>query len=168
MIAVGKLYRRNKGNQGMILLWKGPRRLGTRGKGKLQAEGLKQGVKMPPKTKRQYGRRGSSEPRSRWDSGGTWNGRKWEQQIKERTYSRRTRPRTGTLDREEMSELSDLSIEKPAVGGSPTDNTKTRGVTEKTATSSSFSGRGKKKFWEIFPVYNGNRNWRWSRHWTRE
>ena len=32
-----------------------------------------------------------------------------------------------------MSELLDISIEKPEVGGSPTDNTMMHGVTEKAA-----------------------------------
>ena len=45
---------------------------------------------------------------------------------------------TGTLDREEILELSDFSIKKPAVGGSPTDITKTNGVSQKAETSSSF------------------------------
>ena len=46
---------------------------------------------------------------------------------------------TGTLDREEMSELSDISTENVATTRSPTDNTMMHGVTEKPATSSSFS-----------------------------
>ena len=37
-----------------------------------------------------------------------------------------------------MSELSDISIENPAVGGSPTDSTMMHGETKKAATSSSF------------------------------
>ena len=45
---------------------------------------------------------------------------------------------TGTLDREEMSELSDISTEKVATLRSPTDNTMMPGVTEKTAKSSLF------------------------------
>ena len=48
---------------------------------------------------------------------------------------------TGTLDREEMSELSDISTENEATTRSPTDNTMMHGVTEKTVTSSSFSER---------------------------
>ena len=50
---------------------------------------------------------------------------------------------TGTLDREEMSELSDISTETVATRRSPTDNTMMAGVTEKQATSSSFSERVK-------------------------
>ena len=46
---------------------------------------------------------------------------------------------TGTLDREEMSELPDISTENVATTISPTDNTMMHGVTEKPATSSSFS-----------------------------
>ena len=38
-----------------------------------------------------------------------------------------------------MSELSDISTDSAATAGSPTDNTMMHGVTEKTATSSSFS-----------------------------
>ena len=43
---------------------------------------------------------------------------------------------TRTLDREEMSELSDISTENVATTRSPTDNTIMHGVTEKPATSS--------------------------------
>ena len=56
-----------------------------------------------------------------------------------------------TLDREEMSELSDISTEIVATRRSPTDNTMMAGVTEKQATSSSFSERVKKTFGNIFP-----------------
>ena len=45
---------------------------------------------------------------------------------------------TGSLDREEMSELSDISTENVATRRSPTDNTMMASVTEKQATSSSF------------------------------
>ena len=48
---------------------------------------------------------------------------------------------TGTLDREEMSELSDISTENVATTRSPTDNTTMHGMTEKPTTSSSFSER---------------------------
>ena len=48
---------------------------------------------------------------------------------------------TGTLDREEMSELSDISTENLAAAVSPTDNTMMHGVTERAVTSSSFSER---------------------------
>ena len=53
---------------------------------------------------------------------------------------------TGTLDREEMSELSDISTEIVTTRRSPTDNTMMTGVTEKPATSSSFSERVKNTF----------------------
>ena len=46
---------------------------------------------------------------------------------------------TGTLDREEMSELSDISTRIVATTRSPTDNTMMASMTEKPATSSSFS-----------------------------
>ena len=48
---------------------------------------------------------------------------------------------TGTLDREETLELSDIPTENVATTRSPTDNTMMHGVTEKPATSSSFSER---------------------------
>ena len=57
---------------------------------------------------------------------------------------------TGTLDREEMSELSDISTEIVATRRSPTDNTMMAGVTEKQATSSSFSERVKNTFGNNF------------------
>ena len=50
---------------------------------------------------------------------------------------------TGTLDREEKSDLVDISAENVATTRSPTDNTMMLVVTEKTATSSSFSERVK-------------------------
>ena len=50
---------------------------------------------------------------------------------------------TGTLDREEMPELSDISTENVANTRSPTDDTMIHGVTEKPATSSSFLERVK-------------------------
>ena len=61
----------------------------------------------------------------------------------------------GTLDRKEMSELSDISTEIVATRRSPTDNTMMAGVTEKHATSSSFSERVKKTFGDIFPFTMG-------------
>ena len=50
---------------------------------------------------------------------------------------------TGTLDGEEMSELSNISTENAAAAGSPTENTMMRGVTDKVVTSSSFPERVK-------------------------
>ena len=62
---------------------------------------------------------------------------------------------TGTLDREEISELSDISTELVATRRSPTDNTMMAGVTEKQETSSSFSERMKNTFGNIFPFIMG-------------
>ena len=62
---------------------------------------------------------------------------------------------TGTLDREEISELSVISTEIVATRRSPTDNTMMAGVTEKQATSSSFSERVKNTFANIFPFTIG-------------
>ena len=62
---------------------------------------------------------------------------------------------TGTLDREEMSELSDISTEIVTTRRSSTDNTMMAGVTEKQATSSSFSERVKNTFKNIFPFTMG-------------
>ena len=62
---------------------------------------------------------------------------------------------TGTLDREEMSELSDISTESIATKRSPTDNTRMQGVTEKTATSSSFSHQVKNTMGNFFPTFMG-------------
>ena len=62
---------------------------------------------------------------------------------------------TGTLDREEMSELSDISTEIVATRRSPTDNTMMASVTEKQTTSSSFSERMKNTFGNIFPFTMG-------------
>ena len=62
---------------------------------------------------------------------------------------------TGKLDREEMSELSNISTEIIATRRSPTDNTMIAGVTEKQTTSSSFSERIKNTFGNIFPFTMG-------------
>ena len=62
---------------------------------------------------------------------------------------------TGTLDREEMSELSDISTEVAATRRSPTDNTMMAGGTGKQTTSSSFSERMKNTFGNIFPFSMG-------------
>ena len=58
---------------------------------------------------------------------------------------------TGKLDREEMSELSDISTEIAATRRSPTDNTMMAGGTEKQTTSSSFSERMRNTLGNIFP-----------------
>ena len=60
-----------------------------------------------------------------------------------------------TLDREEMSDLSDISTEKVATTRSPSDKTMMHGVTEKPATSSSFSERVKNTFGNFFPFTMG-------------
>ena len=62
---------------------------------------------------------------------------------------------TGTLDREEMSELSDISTEIAASRRSPTDNTMMAGGTEKQTTSSSFSERMRNTLGNIFPFTMG-------------
>ena len=62
---------------------------------------------------------------------------------------------TGTLDREEMSELSDISTEVTAARRSPTDNTMMASGTGKQTTSSSFSERMKNTFGNIFPFSMG-------------
>ena len=62
---------------------------------------------------------------------------------------------TKTLGREEMSELSDISTEIVATRRSPTHNTMMAGVTEKQATSSSFSERVKNTFGNIFTMGAG-------------
>ena len=62
---------------------------------------------------------------------------------------------TGTLDREEMSELSDISTEIAATRRSPTDNTMMAGGTEKQTTSSSFSERMRNALRNIFPFTMG-------------
>ena len=58
---------------------------------------------------------------------------------------------TGTLDREEMSELSDISTEIATTRRSPTDNTMMAGGTEKQTTSSSFSERMRNTLGNIVP-----------------
>ena len=62
---------------------------------------------------------------------------------------------TGTLDREEMSKLSDISTEIVATRRSPTDNIMMAGGTEKQTTFSSFSERMKNTFGNISPFTMG-------------
>ena len=62
---------------------------------------------------------------------------------------------TGTLDRAEMSELSDISTEVVATSRSPKDNTMTADVSEKQTTSSSFTERMKNTLVNIFPFTMG-------------
>ena len=62
---------------------------------------------------------------------------------------------TGTLDREEMSELSDISTEIATTRRSPTDNTMMADGTEKQTTSSSFSERMRNTLGNIFPFTMG-------------
>ena len=62
---------------------------------------------------------------------------------------------TGTLDQEEMSELSDISTEIATTRRSPTDNTMMAGGTEKQTTSSSFSERMRNTLGNIFPFTMG-------------
>ena len=54
-----------------------------------------------------------------------------------------------------MSDKSDISIENPAAGGSPTDNTMMRRVTGKAATSSLFSERVENTSGNFFPLTMG-------------
>ena len=62
---------------------------------------------------------------------------------------------TGIMDREEMSELSDISTEIVATRRSPTGNTMMAGGTEKQTTSSSFSERMRNTLGSIFPFTMG-------------
>ena len=62
---------------------------------------------------------------------------------------------SGTLDREEMSELSDISTENVATTRSPNENTMMVGLTEKPATSSSFSEIVKNTLGNFFPFTMG-------------
>ena len=62
---------------------------------------------------------------------------------------------TGTLVREEMSELSEISTEIVATRRSPTDNTMMAGGTEKQTSSSSFSERMRNTLGNIFPFTMG-------------
>ena len=55
-----------------------------------------------------------------------------------------------------MSKLSDISTENVATTRSPTDNTMMHGVTEKPATSSSFSERVKNTLGNFFPFTMGS------------
>ena len=62
---------------------------------------------------------------------------------------------TGTLDREEMSELYDISTEIVATRRSSADNTMMADVTERQTTSSSFTERMKNTLGNIFPFTMG-------------
>ena len=67
---------------------------------------------------------------------------------------------TRTLDREEMSELSDISTENAAAAaaaaaGTPTDNTLIHGMLEKAVMSSTFSERVKNVLVNFFPFTMG-------------
>ena len=64
---------------------------------------------------------------------------------------------TGTLDRREMSELSDNSTEFVATRRSPTDNIMMADVKERQTTSSSFTERMKNSLGNIFPFTMGYR-----------
>ena len=92
-----------------------------------------------------------------------WAGRRTEGNGNRRLKSESTpeeqghdfAPSNGTVDRKNMSEMSEISIEISAVGGLPTDNTMMHGVTEKAATSSSFSERVKNILGNFFPFTMG-------------
>ena len=62
---------------------------------------------------------------------------------------------TGTPDRAEMSELSDISTENSKTTRSPSDNTIMHGVTGNSSTSSSFSERVKNTLGNFFPFTMG-------------
>ena len=62
---------------------------------------------------------------------------------------------TGTIDREEITKLSDSSTENMATARSPTDHTMMHGVREKPATPSSFSERVKNTLGNFFPFTKG-------------
>ena len=65
---------------------------------------------------------------------------------------------TGNLDREELSEVSDISIENPAVEGPPTENIMMmNGVFQKAVTSSLFSERLKNTLGMFLPFTMGTR-----------
>ena len=63
---------------------------------------------------------------------------------------------TGTLEREEKSELSEISTENVATTRSLIDKTMMHGVTEKSATPSSFSKRAKNTLRNFFPFTMGS------------
>ena len=65
---------------------------------------------------------------------------------------------TGTLDREEMSELSDISTEVTATRRSPTDNTMMASGIGKQTTSSSFSERMKEHLRKHLSIQHGRRS----------
>ena len=65
---------------------------------------------------------------------------------------------TGTLDREEMSELSDISTEVTATRRSPTDNTMMASGTGKQTTSSSFSERHEEHLRKHLSIQHGRRS----------
>ena len=61
---------------------------------------------------------------------------------------------TGTLDREEMSELSDISTENVATTRSPTDNM--FGMTEKTGNVIIVFRKSEEHFRKLLSIYYGN------------
>ena len=63
---------------------------------------------------------------------------------------------TGTLDREEMSELSDISTENVATTRSPTDNTMMFGMTEKTGKVLIVFRKSEEHFRKLLSIYYGN------------
>ena len=152
MIALGTLYRsKNEINE---LLWKEPITLGTRKGKKFQVDRwLKQRIKRSQKIK---GAMLDVEihPNSALDE--NWAGRGTEGNENRRLKNESNTVEqghhfassTGTFDREEMSEKSDISIENPAVGESP-DNNMMHGMTEKAENASLFSERVKNTL-EIF------------------
>ena len=63
---------------------------------------------------------------------------------------------TGTLDQEEMSELSDISNENVAITRSPTDNNMMVGMTEKSSTSSIFFRNSEEHFRKLLSFFYGS------------
>ena len=81
--------------------------------------------------------------------------RRWTSESTPEEQDKDVATSTGTLDREEMSELSDICTEYVATTRSPTDNTMMVGMTEKPATSSSFSEKLKNTLENFFPFSMG-------------
>ena len=124
-------------------MWKGLHEPGpTKGR-KLQAEPLKPGIKSPQKTKTTLEVDIHPDPaldENRAGRGTEGNGnRKLASEYTPVEQGQGFATSTGTLDGEEMSELSDISTKNVATTRALTDNTIMRGVTEKPATLSSFS-----------------------------
>ena len=155
MIAPENLYQRNREKQGTTILWKGSHKPGPTKKRKFQAEWLKPGVKSqtPDFKSGQKARLGvevHSDPAMDENQEGHGPERRGNRRLASEStpveQGQDFATSTGILDREEMSELSDISTENMATTRSPKDNTMTLGVTEKPTMSSLSSERVKKTF----------------------